>query len=85
MIALTFIKRLLTVFTLGFLLFSLAVCNYNKTTISSRSIKLDNLPILKNLYKDNNIGATGRTYSWALDNGNGIRTATYVDTGSTAN
>jgi hypothetical protein len=76
-----FIKKLLTVFSVGFLLISLVGCSGNRASFLGRRAEAESPPSLKVLYQDKSVDATRGSFSWATKNKNGkITSAINADT-----
>lgn len=67
-----YIKKLLSIFSLVFLLFSLIGCEGDKAELKSP-------PTLKVLYQDKSIDAVLGTYSWTINNNDGTATGIESD------
>jgi hypothetical protein len=76
-----FIKKLLAVFSVGFLLISLVGCRDNRANFWGKKVEAESPPSLKVQYQDKSIGATRGSFSWATKNKNGkITSAVNADT-----
>jgi hypothetical protein len=81
MVIMRFIKKLVTVFSVGFLLILLVGCSGNRASFFGGKAEAESPPLLKVLYQDKSVKAIRGSFSWATKNKNGkIISAINADT-----